>query len=304
MHITAENYEENPILLSKVLRHEGKNIGYMVYNNFIGTDKANRNLNNNIGYLKSTGITELVLDLRYNSGGSLYTTNLLCSMLTGQYTGDLLFESEFNYYMSKYYMDKYGKDALKDFFTDKIKDNKGNILASINSLKLKRLFVLTSENSASASEQLINGLNPYIDVILIGEKTSGKYTSSITVYDYIDNDGTINPNHKWAMQPIVGKVANSKGYSDFSDGFEADYIRNEWEYLGQIKPLGDPEEPFLKTALDLISGKDVPKTLQTKTKANSQEFKRLSNSSETKPFSNKLIDDNYHRRNFNKPIVE
>jgi len=294
---SIENYEENPILLTQILNNGGKKIGYMVYNSFIGTDKFNLAVNDSIGKLKNAGVTEMVLDLRYNGGGSLYTDQLLCSMLTGEYTGKLLFESKYNESLTNYYVDRYGKDALKDFFVDKIKDNKRNTIATINSLNIKRLFVLTSRSSASASEQLINGLKPYVDVVLIGTATSGKYTSSITVYDYIDNNGTKNPNHTWAMQPIVGKVANSRGDSDFGNGFEPDYTRNEWDYLGNIKPLGDAMEPLLAAALGIIAGDNVPKTLQARTKAAGiQELKELFNSKDIKPFSKELIDDNHNRR--------
>ena len=301
--ITAiEGYEENPILLTKTLISGEKKIGYLVYNSFIGTNKFNLALNDSIAKLKEAGVTEMVLDLRYNGGGSLYTDQLLCSMLTGSHTGELLFESKYNELLSNYYIKEYGKNALKDFFVDKIKDNKGNIPAPINSLNLKRLFVLTSGSSSSASEQLINGLKPYIDVVLIGTTTSGKYTSSITVYDYIDDKGTKNPNHTWAMQPIVGKVANSREDSDFGSGFAPNYTRDEWDYLGSIKPLGDPQEPLLAAALGIIAGDDVPKILQTKATAGIQE---LFNSKDIKRFSKDLIDDNHNRRILNlKDILD
>ncbi|MRT94499.1 S41 family peptidase [Ancylomarina sp. 16SWW S1-10-2] len=303
--ITAEEgYEENPILLSKTI--EGTKVGYMVYNSFIGTDKFNLALNDSIAKLKDAGVTEMVLDLRYNGGGSLYTDQLLCSMLTGSHTGELLFESKYNDFLSSYYIQNYGADALKDFFVDKITDN-GTELATINSLNLQRLFVLTSESTASASEQLINGLSPYIDVVLIGSTTSGKYTSSITVYDYIDNNGTKNPDHTWAMQPIVGKVANSQGDSDFGSGFTTDYTRNEWNYLGSIKPLGDTEEPYLAAALGIIAGNDVPVELQASTKAGreNKKLKELFNSKDMKPFSNELVDDTHNRKMLNlKNIVK
>jgi len=306
--ITAvEGYEENPILLTRTKEAGGKKVGYLVYNSFIGTSKFNLALNDSIAKLKDAGVTEMVLDLRYNGGGSLYTDQLLCSMITGSHTGELLFESKYNTTLSNYYVDNYGENALKDFFVDKIKDNDGGTIATINSLNMDRIFVLTSNSSASASEQLINGLRPYIDVVLIGTTTSGKYTSSITVYDYVDNNGTKNPNHTWAMQPIVGKVANSRGDSDFGSGFTPNYTRNEWDYLGDIKPLGDDTEPLLAAALGLIAGDDVPVELQSKTKAASglQKLQELFNSKDLKPFSKQLIDDNHNRKNLNlKAIVE
>ena len=300
--ITAEEgYEENPILLTKTIDNGGQKVGYLVYNSFIGTDKFNLALNDSIAKLKDAGVKEMVLDLRYNGGGSLYTDQLLCSMLTGSHTGELLFESKYNDFLSQYYVENYGENALKDFFVDKIKGDKGTELATINSLNLQRLFVLTSGSTASASEQLINGLRPYIDVVLIGTTTHGKYTSSITVYDYIDNNGTKNPDHTWAMQPIVGKVANSIGDSDFGSGFTTDYTRNEWDYLGSIKPLGDTEEPYLAAALGIIAGESVPVELQAKTKAASglQKLKELFNSKDIKQFSKELVDDTHNRKMLN-----
>lgn len=258
--LTAVELTENPILMAKKI--EGTKVGYMVYNSFIGTEGFNKALNDSIGKLKSEGITELVLDLRYNGGGSVYTAILLASMIDGQHTGQVFSESKYNNAIQARYVKKYGADVFKDRFVDKITkkvNGKEEIVATLNSLGLQRLFVLTSESTASASELIINGLDPYIDVILIGTSTHGKYVGSITVYDYIDSKGTKNPNHKYAMQPIVLKIANSKGVTDYREGFAPDYVRNEWTYLGDIKPLGDPEEPYLKAALGIIAGENVAK---------------------------------------------
>ena len=75
---------------------------------------------------------------------------------------------------------------------------------------MSKVYFITSQSTASASELLINGLKPYIDVIQIGDVTLGKNVGSITLYDYIDNNSlTKNPNHNYAMQPIVLKIANS-----------------------------------------------------------------------------------------------
>ena len=71
------------------------------------------------------------------------------------------------------------------------------------------MYVLTTKSSASASELLINGLKPYIDVIQIGDVTTGKNVGSVTLYDS-PNFGTQNrnPSHRYAMQPIVLKIVD------------------------------------------------------------------------------------------------
>ena len=123
---------------------------------------------------------------------------------------------------------------------------------SINSLSFDRVYVLTTNESASASELLINSLSSYIDVIHIGEQTTGKNVGSITVYDYIDNDGTKNPDHKYAMQPIVLKIANKDGFADYADGLEPDTNINE--DIQNLGTLGEINEPLLASAINLISG--------------------------------------------------
>ena len=74
---------------------------------------------------------------------------------------------------------------------------------------------------------LINGLTSHIDVIQIGDTTYGKNVGSITVYDYVDNQGTKNPDHTYAMQPIVLKIANSAGFADYDSGLNPNVELNE-----------------------------------------------------------------------------
>ena len=124
--------------------------------------------------------------------------------------------------------------------------------SSFPSLNLTNLYILTTNRSASASELLINGLAPHINVIQIGGTTVGKNVGSISVYDYIDNNGTKNPNHTYAMQPIVLKIANSVGFADYTEGLIPDIA--QVESSTNLGVLGDPTEPFLATALNQISG--------------------------------------------------
>ena len=172
----------------------------------------------------------------------------LASMITGQYTGEIFSQEQWNSKLTEYLEDRFGAESLQDNFVDSLENSE----ESINSLSLNRVFILTSSESASASELLINSLSSYIDVVHVGEQTTGKNVGSITVYDYIDNDGTKNPDHKYAMQPIVLKIANKDGFADYADGLEPDIdIVEDIQNLGT---LGELNEPLLSTAVSLLSG--------------------------------------------------
>ena len=68
----------------------------------------------------------------------------------------------------------------------------------------------------------------------------------------MDNDGTKNPYHKYAMQPIVLKMANSDGFDDYTNGLIPD-IEVE-EDLFNLGTLGDKKENLISFAINLITG--------------------------------------------------
>jgi C-terminal processing protease CtpA/Prc len=137
---------------------------------------------------------------------------------------------------------------LNDYFVDTTHTG-----VALQGLGLNRVYILTSGRSASASELLINGLSPHINVVQIGTATYGKNVGSITIYDYIDNSGNErNPNHTYAMQPIVLRIANSDNYADYTNGLEPDIeLRESFSTYGI---LGDVNEPLFAAALNHISG--------------------------------------------------
>ena len=242
---------KNPIHISKIIENEGQKIGYLMYNQFLGVVESegkdyNSELNDAFSNFLSNGINDLVIDLRYNPGGRISTSINLASMITGQFNNQVFAKERWNSKLMNYW-DENSPESLLNRFTNKLGNNQ-----SIFSLNLDRVFVLTSARTASASELLINGLDPYIDVIHIGDFTVGKNQGSITVYDYINDSRDKNPNHMYAMQPIVLKIGNVAGYTDFPNGLEPDIFIKE----SLLNPgiLGDIEEPLLKIAIDQISG--------------------------------------------------
>lgn len=251
--LTAVELVENPIFRASVLDVEGVKVGYLMYNQFINNNAYHNELNSVFGSFQSEGINDLVLDLRYNGGGSLTTARILASMIYGNATGSTVLGSIiYNEKLAEFNSDLSFVSVVPEF------DSDGNQTSSsqMNRLSLSRIFILTGEGTASASELIIAGLLPYMDVTLIGTTTVGKNVGSVTLYDSDDyqKSETLNPNHTYAIQPIISQIANSVGFTDYIDGFSPDIEVNEVDYLENWMPLGDPAEPLLAEALAIITG--------------------------------------------------
>ena len=206
--LTAVTLQENPILMDTVLVVNGAKTGYLVYNGF--TSDFDIQLNDVFKYFKDQGISNLILDLRYNGGGSVQTAIYLASMIYGTYTTKDFLKSQYNSALQDYLVTTYGAAFLLDKFPDKISATSTTAETPINTLNLPKLYVIATDNTASASELLINGLKPYITVTQVGTNTYGKYVGSLTIQDW-DAQGKVNPNDPWTMQPIVVKISQFVG---------------------------------------------------------------------------------------------
>ena len=259
-------YTENPVYITKTFDINGVKIGYLMYNSF--TSNFDQQLNSAFAQLKNEGATELVLDLRYNSGGSVRSATYLASMITGQFNTELLTKERWNNDLQIWFEANH-PDWLVNSFTDEIiktDDNNTVILQeTINSLNLTNLYILTTGSSASASELIINGLNPYINVVTIGTTTAGKYTASVTLYDsdtFGRTGANLNPNHTWAMQPIVLEELNKLGVND-KDGFEPTIQLKE--NLLNFGELGNENELLLAKAIAVITNEGKSSSVEHKT---------------------------------------
>ena len=119
------------------------------------------------------------------------------------------------------------------------------------------MFIITSPSTASASELVINSLNAYIDVNLVGTKTVGKQVGSITLYDS-DNlrksGANFNTNHNYALQPLVFEITN-KDNVNFPNGIipGTNFTGIELaEDFGNLGILGEPNEPLLQRTIEYI----------------------------------------------------
>lgn len=230
----ARTFYDNPVHYRNVYVSGSKRVGYLVYNHFTGgltesSTEYDDDLREAFSYFATEQVNEFVLDLRYNNGGQLSCASLLCAMLApSSALGQTLAYLEFN--------ESIGEQEM--VFNESLIQGGAN-------LNLSRLYVLTSTETASASEMLINCLKPYMEVVLVGGTTVGKNVASRAF---------VNEELMLEMRPIVCKLYNADRESEYAEGFTADVSVDENGDMARFLPFGNPDELMLYTALNLING--------------------------------------------------
>jgi C-terminal processing protease CtpA/Prc len=235
--VTKVELQTNPILQDTVINWAGKKVGYFAYLQFLSSfDDSLRAV---FGRFKNKGVNELVIDLRYNGGGYVANSDLLTNLMTkdlASRVNTVMNKRQYNDALTKEIKKQYGEAALLTNF--KMEAN--------NISTLNRVFFLTSNGTASASELVINNLKGLdMTVVLIGQHTYGKNVGSFTITDDAKR-------WNYGLQPITFKILNSKDQSDYGsvNGFLPDHELED-DVL-PYKLLGDPNETYLNKALNLI----------------------------------------------------
>ena len=245
----TENFQSNPIQISKIINTGASKIGYLMYNHF--AEGFDDDLNNVFSSFKAEQINDLILDLRYNGGGLVRSAVNLAGMITGQFNGEVFAK----YLWNKKLMTYFNSDLER--FSSQLEINFSESLADgtpINSLNLSRVYIITSGRSASSSELVINGLSPYINVIQVGDNTYGKNVGGpAALYDYIDNDGTKHPNHTYAIYCMTFYSANSNDFYDYADGLAPQEELKLKEDLANMGTLGENSDPLLALTIQHIN---------------------------------------------------
>lgn len=234
---TSIKMEINPFLIDTIYETEGKKIAYLMYNEF-STSPNNEasettyieQMKQRFAHIKSQQADELILDLRYNNGGYLQCAQALGSLIA---PATALGKN----FITLTYNDKTTPQTVNYAFDTQYADA---------NLDLNKVYILTGDLTASASEAVINGLIPYMgvdNVVLIGTKTVGK---NVAVQSFH------NETHGLTLWPVVAYVSNADGESDYSKGFTPTYNLNEFNIIPWY-PLGDTREYLLNNTIKLIT---------------------------------------------------
>lgn len=284
--VTPDNSAKDPALYDNIYTIGDKKIGYLFYTDFY--DNYNNRLFDVFSNFKQAGVTDLVLDLRYNGGGAISAATYLASMIAPRSiveTKSPFVVLDYNDYLNTTFDQLYNEapDNKKQDYDRKyylgIYDQQYEENPLGANLDLDNVYIIATDNSYSASELITFCLKSYMNVVHIGSNTGGKYTGSWTIHAYDRLDGraqivydesklsTTQKNRlkNWAMQPIVAIYSNMDNKNFMNPGYlEPEHsLREGFGYINHWTPLGDIKDVLLGQALYLITDDENYKPQQT-----------------------------------------
>ncbi|MCQ2182909.1 MAG: S41 family peptidase [Bacteroidales bacterium] len=274
LSMTPEKIYENPILVSKVFDLGGKKIAYLHYTQF--ELDALESLVSEFARYRNEGVSELILDLRYNGGGYLSSERLLASMIApveNVRNEDVFSVTKYNSIVSAVMTDTQTRFAAKMIIKNSKGEEKTYEPLEANP-DLKRLYVIMTGDTASASELLANGLYPYMDVCMFGENSYGK-TASCYLFNgkdwYIESKDRISSAQykdgityasNWCAYVTVAYNVNILGEAKCCpNGFQIDADKAVEDNPLDGCQLGDPNETMLSKVLSFAGYPSRTKSL-------------------------------------------
>lgn len=278
-NLSKTSFISNSVLYNSVINTGDKKVGYFVFKQFFGAPSRNE-LNTIFSNFKSQGINELIVDLRYNPGGSTATQDALAGLIApASANKQIMYKYVYNASLQQgnFPLLKNKTGYAKESFAEA---NNTQNFENAGSLNLSRVFFIVSGGTASASELLINNLKPYMNVKLIGDTTYGKPVGffPVDIFNY-------------SIYPVSFKTVNSAGNADYYNGFVPDKVSPD----GVSKSWGDITEPSLANALKYISTGSFRATLQS-----TQLYKKQMTMQKQLEPANRVLESNH----FNGMFVE
>jgi C-terminal processing protease CtpA/Prc len=212
---TKASFNVNTVILYETLNLSSGVTGHLVLESFVVPTE--QELITAFGYFKSHNVKDLIIDLRYNGGGYLYIARQLASYIGGNGLAGTTFSTLL--YNNKM------QSANQEY----------PFISTSYSLALPKIVVITTRGTASASEAVMNGLDPHIDIVSVGDTTNGKPVGM--------NGWSVGK--KYFFWPITFKLINSSGQGDFFDGIAPDKITTD----DIVHDFNDTNEECLKEAI-------------------------------------------------------
>jgi C-terminal processing protease CtpA/Prc len=233
---------ENPVYYTRVFAKGSTKTGYLYYTSF--DESFDGRLLDAFRKFKEAGISELVLDLRYNAGGSVASSAKLAALVTHRLNaGEVYAIYEGNRNEGR-------RTRTLQAVLNTSASAAGRQYSDLqpNQLQLSRVFVLTTKATVSAAELVVNNLKPFLSIVQIGEATAGKDEASFTI-----TDQRTPRQVDWTLQPIVYKLFNKNGQGGYSAGLVPQYALSEAGVL-PLGAIGDGNDVLTAKALEIIYG--------------------------------------------------
>lgn len=250
-------YKSSPIYKDTVLTSASKKIGYLSYARFSNTANSEVALRNVFSKFATAGVTDLIIDLRYNGGGYVHVAELLTNLIApSTVNGNVMFREKFNSTMQSGKANILKNQPLLDA-NDKVQYQNGKMLTyfdidyseakNVRHFEkrggvdgIQKVVFIVSANTASASELVINNLKPHMSVRIVGKRSYGKPIGFFPI--------TIQ--NKYDVYYSMFTSINSAGQTDYYAGFAPDLDVAD----DVTKDFGDPTELSVAAALREIAG--------------------------------------------------
>ncbi len=257
--LTAREMYLDPVNSYKIIEKDGKRIAYLHFTGF--TLKCCDRLVEVFKYFKREAVSELILDLRYNGGGYAFTAEVLASMIVPEkeINNSSVFQREiYNSILADAWGDT--KSIFRTEFQLEEGEEKMTVSTAGANLNINKFYVIMTGGTASASESLVCGLMPYMDVTIVGQKSLGKYCGGFIVdgptwYGWAKDDisteqyeTAVQDVRNWGIYVMVSRYADVYGNTPcMPDGFTPDLEVTDDPLDGF--QLGDENETMLYTVL-------------------------------------------------------
>lgn len=239
--LTKTVYDINPILFDTVYSVAGKNVGYFVFNTFSnvfnskGATLTKSELDRVFNKFSAAGISNLIVDLRYNGGGSVATAEYIDSLIApASVAGKVMYNYLYN--------DKLSAVASQVGLDKQVLFNGGG------NLNLNHVFFIGTGHTASASELTLNNLKPYLDVKLVGDTTYGKPVGFFS-FTISDHDANGKEKDLADLYAINFETRNANNQGGYFNGLVPDKLASDFVGL----PWGDSKDDNLIQIFKYIS---------------------------------------------------
>ncbi|MFZ2286512.1 MAG: S41 family peptidase [Bacteroidales bacterium] len=228
---TKATFTINSVTAAKVLDLTSGKTGYLCFETFI--EPSEQELNEAFAVFKASNVTDLIIDLRYNTGGYMDIAQQLSSLvMKPEDTTKICYKLRYNSLVGPEWNESY------------------KFVRTASPLGLNRVVFITTRSSASASEVVINSLKPYVNVTIVGDTTHGK-PAGMNIWGYpFPSNSDPNPDYQYVFAPITFEYVNSSDEGQFYSGMlpdvkAADDITHDF---------GDPQEASLAAAIAVLQG--------------------------------------------------